>query len=242
MDPSEFALHARIEDVHWWFMARRAILLDALKKYVPQHQGRTVAEIGCGTGGNLNAFREYYDVLGVDISSHAVEFARQRPGLTVHCGDFRDVLRGRWQHLDAVVLADVLEHVGEDFVFLNDIIRRLKSGACLVVTVPAHRFLWSGHDEALGHKRRYGRRELRRLWKDSAVDELFFSSFNCMLFSAIACFRLVRRDSGRQKSDLYLPAPWINAALYGIFSLDRLAMKFASLPLGTSYLAVLRKR
>lgn len=51
MDKSEFELHFKIEDLHWWFKARRAILLDVLKRFVRPGSGKTLAEIGCGTGG-----------------------------------------------------------------------------------------------------------------------------------------------------------------------------------------------
>lgn len=33
MDISQFDLHAKIEDVHWWFKARREIMIDLLKRY-----------------------------------------------------------------------------------------------------------------------------------------------------------------------------------------------------------------
>ena len=53
MDTSEFELHARIEDNHWWFKRRREINLEVLRKYFPSNEGKTIAEIGCGTGWNL---------------------------------------------------------------------------------------------------------------------------------------------------------------------------------------------
>jgi hypothetical protein len=53
MDISQFELHARIEDIHWWFRGRRELIFDQLKKHVPQGEGKVIAEIGCGTGGSF---------------------------------------------------------------------------------------------------------------------------------------------------------------------------------------------
>ncbi len=78
MDTSEFELHARIEDNHWWFKARREIILEVLKKYLPPNEGKTIAEIGCGTGGNLKFFKNFYQVIGSDISAEAVGLASKR--------------------------------------------------------------------------------------------------------------------------------------------------------------------
>ncbi len=243
MNTEEFELHARVEDNHWWFKARRDILLDQLIKYVPAHRGRSVAEIGCGTGGNLKFLSGHYRVLGVDTSAEAIGHARRRTGCELFQGDFRDALAGKWNDIDAVILADVLEHVDDDTVFVEELVTCLKRDAYLLVTVPAHRFLWSEHDVILGHKRRYSAKELRALWSGLDVNERFFSAFNSALFPLIAIYRvLLRRHSASGKSDLRLPAPWINGLLYRIFLLERSAMRVAPLPFGASYLAVVRKR
>lgn len=243
MDISEFDLHSRIEDVHWWFKARRDIMLAALRRYVPAHQGKLLAEIGCGTGGNLKFFRDYYRVVGVDRSPEAVKYTSENVNCEVFLGDFRDKLAGLWKDIDAVILPDVLEHVDDDAVFLGDIVRSLKPGAVLLVTVPAHGFLWSNHDVVLGHRRRYSGKRLRMLWKGLDVTELVFTPVNSFLFPAIAIYRLLKRaDSGSGKSDLYLPSPLINFLLYKIFSAEKAFMKLLPLPCGISYMAVLRKR
>ena len=56
---------------------------------------------------------------------------------------------------DVLLLMDVLEHVGDDRALLADSVAKVPRGARVVITVPAFRFLWSGHDVFLGHERRY---------------------------------------------------------------------------------------
>lgn len=242
MDITEFNLQARIEDIHWWFRARREIILDLLKKYMPMGLNKMLAEIGCGTGGNLKFLRNHYQVIGVDISPDAVRYARERTGCNVLLGDFRNVLIYKWENIDIVLLADVLEHVEEDARFLKDIVEAMKTGAILLITVPAHSFLWSQHDKVLGHKRRYSGKALRSLWENLKVEELFFSSFNSILLPLIAVYRVFKVDTLRPaKSDLRLPLSWINHLLYRVFSIERIFLRFFPLPCGISYIAVLRK-
>ena len=242
MEASEFALHAQIEDRHWWFMARREIILDFMEKYIPAGEGRLVAEIGCGTGGNLAFLKGHYRVIGVDTSPDAVRYASEKLQCPVLLGDFREKLAGRWEELDGVLLADVLEHVEDDASFVEDIVASLKPGGMLFITVPAHRFLWSHHDLVLGHLRRYSAGELRSLWKGLTVSEQFFSPFNTVLFPVIAALRaLLPSKKSTGVSDLRLPPSLINRLLYKLFSAERILLKHFRLPFGVSYMAVLEK-
>jgi len=242
MDISQFELHARIEDTHWWFKARREIIFDQLKEYVPPGKGKVIAEIGCGTGGNLKFLQNYYQVVGVDSSPEAVRYARQRVNCSVFLSDFRDALSGRWHDLDAVILADVLEHIDDHAVFLRDLVTCLKPRSVLLITVPAHAWIWSQHDAILGHKRRYSAKSLRSLWNDLPVTELIFSPFNCLLFPVMVLYRKLKSDANASgASDLNLPSTVVNRLLYRIFSAERLLLKLSSLPWGLSYLAILKK-
>lgn len=243
MDISQFHLHARVEDRHWWFRARREIIFEQFRKYLPPATDRLVAEIGCGTGGNLKFLQDHYRVVGVDLSAEAVGYAAQRVAGPVCQGDFRTELAGRWPEVDGVLLADVLEHVPDDREFLRDLLDLLRPGGMVVLTVPAHPFLWSHHDLVLGHLRRYTAPTFRALWQGLPVEQLTFSPFNCLLFPIIALVRLVGGGRGAVgQSDLQLPLPGVNWLLYRLFSLERLLLRGMPLPWGVSYLAVLRKR
>jgi SAM-dependent methyltransferase len=242
MDPAQFDLHAKIEDTHWWFRARREIILSVIKRFVPVNQDKLLAEIGCGTGGNLKFFHDYYKVAGSDISSEAVKYASRRVGCNVFLGDFRDVFAAQLKNADAVILADVLEHIEDDAAFIKDVIDLVKQNAIILITVPAHMSLWSRHDVALGHRRRYSFKILRALWEGREAEEIYFSPFNSLLFPVIALLRLLKIAGSKEaSSDLFLPSPWINNLLYKIFIAERTLIRLFPLPFGISYLAVLRK-
>ncbi len=219
MEASEFALHAQIEDRHWWFMARRGIILDFMEKYFPVGEARLLAEIGCGTGGNLAFLKDRYKVIGVDTSPDAVKYASEKLQCQVLLGDFREKLAEMWGELDGVLLADVLEHVKDDASFVEDIVTSLKPGGMLFITVPAHRFLWSHHDTVLGHLRRYSAEELRSLWeRPCCIRNAFLPLQHC----AIPYYRSFKGSFAieeyiRSKRPESPSAPYQQASLQAVF-------------------------
>lgn len=240
MNENEFKLHAELEDTHWWFRARREIVIDRFLHLLEPNPKTHVVEIGCGTGGNLKELSRYYSVLGVDVSSVAVQYALGRVTGSVMSGDFREVLRQHWRMIDGALLADVLEHVDDDKAFLEDLIKALKPGAFLVITVPAFRFLWSRHDSVLGHRRRYQRSEFRLLWKQLPVKEHYCSHFNCLLFPLIAFAKLLARDREMQSS-LKPVNKILNMVLFGVFRAEKHILRRLRFPFGVSLIAVLEK-
>jgi len=242
LDPSQFSLHAELEDHHWWFAARREIMHDLLRRYVPPGAGQLVVEVGCGTGGNLKYFSRDYRVMGVDLSADAVAYARQRVDCPVLQGDFAEQLAPYWSDIAAILLPDVLEHVDADADFLQRMIDSLRPGGILLVTVPAYQFLWSSHDEVLGHVRRYNPGRLKRLWHGQPVTQLFFSHFNSFLFPLIAGYRLLGFGKDEEdKSHLQETPVVMNRLLHAVFRSEKFWLRWLPLPWGNSLCAVLKK-
>ncbi|NOX42947.1 MAG: class I SAM-dependent methyltransferase [Gammaproteobacteria bacterium] len=241
MHAHEFKIHAELEDHHWWFKARRNVILTLLLRFSSKGV-RHIVEIGCGTGGNLRLLGEYADkVTGVDVSSDAIEYAKERVNGDMLLGDYH-VLKDKWHDVDVVLLADVLEHIEDDTGFLGDIIESLKPGTLIIITVPAHKILWSNHDVALGHKRRYQANTLNNLWENKPVEELFFSPFNFILSPLVFLNRFLQsKDKNTQQSDLEEHSVIVNALLYFLFNLESRWMRYFSLPWGCSYAVALKK-
>lgn len=240
--PSEFSLHAEIEDSHWWFAGRRAILFELLRGQIPPGQGHLLAEIGCGTGGNLKFLGAHYAVMGADLSEVALSYARQRVDCPLYFGDHVACFAPFWPEIDAVLLLDVLEHVADDRDFLRRIASSMRPGAILLLTVPANPLLWSQHDHILGHLRRYTRRGLRHLWQELPLKEHFLSPFNTLLFPPIAAYRSLGFGKfAAGKSDLSPVFPPLNRLLTALFAAERHWLRHAPLPFGCSLCAVLEK-
>ena len=223
MKPETYTLHDRIEREHWWFCGRRAILQEIARSVCPPAAGKRLLDIGCGTGANLAAWATEYAVTGIDISEDAVRMARERyPAL-----DIRRVTEAAEREAlaaksDLVLLCDVLEHVEDEKALLAGIIHAMRPGANCIVTVPADMRLWSPHDDAFGHLRRYDMASFRPLWADLPVRVRVCSFFNARLFPVIYAIRRLTRvlgmSVGNDGTDLAIPAPWMNRYLTAVFS------------------------
>lgn len=253
MRDEQFDLHARIEDQHWWFVARRAILTRLIHRVLPPSKSILVMDVGCGTGANVASLNAQYSCVGVDISEHAIMLARRRfPKVPFICGDAREVLRHQDEKTMLLLLLDVLEHIQDDQKFFLEIVGLMKSGDYLLVTVPASMALWSPQDENHGHYRRYDANSLAQLWNGLGVKPILVTHFNTLLFPIIYLIRRLNRyrntEWGEAGTDLNLPPMWMNSLLSRIFSSEAIILDRAyssgchkCLPFGVSLMTLLRK-
>lgn len=218
MQPEQFAAHARVEERHWWFTGRRAILLRLIRAVVPP--GGAVADVGCGTGGNAAALAAAgYTMLGLDPSTQAIALARERfPGVTFVESDDPRRAAGHLAGGGLLLMTDVLEHVADDRALLTAAIDAVRPGSHLLLTVPADPSLWSAHDEAFGHHRRYTAATLAVLWREAPVDVRLLSAFNARLRPLIALHRRWRGDRVAPGGDLDVPTGPLNRLLHAVFA------------------------
>ncbi|MCW2782702.1 MAG: methyltransferase [Marmoricola sp.] len=211
MDEDEIRKSAALEQRHWWYSGRRALVRRLLKDVPP---GRAL-DVGCGMGGNSAVLRDLgWDVVALDYSPASIEAARSR-GLTVLRGDARR-LPFADQEFDLVISTDAWEHVVEDDQVAAETFRVLRPGGQALVAVPAGMDLWSGHDVALGHHRRYERAELVALVAAAGfrVDEVF--GWNVLLRPVAR----MRRRNNAGESEMEHVNPVLNAALRSIVATE----------------------
>jgi len=240
LDSAALEEHDRIENAHWWFRARRRILLDRLMKLVSPGGGNLVVEIGCATGGNLAALARHYGVLGIEPDAGAADRAREKSGAEVIVGGLPECAASVPPAAAAVLCLDVLEHVEDDTGSLERLYAAMRPGAVLLVTVPAGPGLFSAHDRALGHRRRYARSELAGKLSSAGFEVSFISHFNTLLFPAAWLWRKIRGDRGGG-TDLAVPPAPLNWLLGRVFGIERLLLRAARLPVGLSLLAEARR-
>ncbi len=250
MNDAEFETHARVEDHHWWFVGRRRIIAT-LVGAIGDGMRVSVADIGCGTGGNAAALHAYgHDVIGLDPSVVAIGLARQRfPSVDFINTDDPGAARTHLADGGVAILADVLEHVQDDRALLNQVIGMVPSGGHVLITVPADPALWSPHDVAFGHHRRYDVATLSALWLGAPVDTRLLSHFNARLRPVIAGVRRLRRHAApRPGGDLRPPLRVVNALLTHVFAgeahdlVRAIDSGHAPHSRGVSLVAVLRRR
>lgn len=189
----------------FWFRARNHLIVWALKKYFPE--SRSFLEIGCGTGFVLTGIAAAcpdLELAGSELFEEGLEFARRRlPATALFELDARNL--PFTQAYDVIGAFDVIEHIEEDQIVLQEIQRASKQG--VVITVPQHPFLWSGVDELACHKRRYSAEELRRKVTQAGFSVIRMTSFVSILLPFMLVSRCTKRKAEQVgKSEFELPA------------------------------------
>ncbi|GLY20863.1 class I SAM-dependent methyltransferase [Micromonospora sp. NBRC 101691] len=216
MEATEIRKLAALEDTHWWYRERRALLGRALRRLAAsgQRPGRAL-DVGAAGGGNTRVLRAYgWRPVALEFSVDGAEVARER-GLDVIRADARH-LPVASAGLDLVVAFDILEHVDADHLAAAEIRRTLRPGGTALIAVPCDMRLWSAHDVAVGHVRRYDRESLRATVEKAGlvVDELW--SWNVLLRPVAAWRR--RTSTGSDLGDL--PAV-VNLGLRAVVTAER---------------------
>lgn len=211
METQEIQSLAVLEDKHWWYRERRALLRRELKGLAP---GKAL-DVGAAGGGNTRVLRELgWKALAVDSSPAAVEIARER-GIEAIDADACDLPLGSSEY-DLITAFDVLEHIEDDHSATAELYRVLRPGGTALIAVPCDMALWSPHDEAVGHVRRYDRAGLEELMAKAGfvIDRLW--SWNVLMRPVVSIRR--RFVTG---SDLNEPSPLVNALLTGAIVSER---------------------
>lgn len=213
MEAAEIEKLAALEADHWWYAARRKLLAQAVRGLPP---GRAL-DVGAGAGGNTDVLRAAgWSATAVELSETGSAIARRR-GLPIVRAD-ATVLPFSSASVDLVVSMDLWEHIVDDAEAAAEAFRVLKPGGHMFLAVPCGMTLWSDHDEAVGHVRRYERSDLTSLVSGAGFRLDRLAAWNVLLRPVV---KLRRGSSGSQESDLRrLPKP-LNYALRGIVELER---------------------
>ncbi len=202
-----------VEERHWWFRSRRAVVRALLSRAGVPPSPR-ILDAGCGTGANLIEYGRLGEVTGVDAFPEAIQFCRDR-GL-------ENVLEAPVEKLpfdpdsfDLMFATDVIEHLDDDVLALRELRRVAAPGARLLLTVPAYTWLWGDHDVSVHHRRRYTAARLRESvraagWRPELDTYVFAAAL-----PAVAGVRTLRRLRATRNggSDLSLPPAPVNQVL-----------------------------
>lgn len=241
MERAVFDRMAELDQDHWWFIARRRILASVIERIVKPPKKAQVLEVGCGTGHNLEMLGAYGALEACELDDCARALAAKRLGREIKSARLPDLSMFGRDSYDLVALLDVLEHVPDDVASLKAILKRLKPGGALVLTVPANPWMWSAHDVAHHHFRRYSKRELKRVVREAGFEVALLSFFNTLLFPLVAAARVVGKLTRKESADDSLPSGPVNGILEQIFGLEAGMVGRTPMPFGVSLVAVLRR-
>lgn len=213
MDEDEIRKSAALEDRHWWYAERRSLVRRLVRPLTP---GRAV-DVGCGGGGNTAVLRDLgWRVTGLEYSPVAASLAASR-GLDVVRADAR-LLPFADESADLVISTDLWEHVEDDAAVARETARVLRRGGRALVAVPCSMALWSGHDVALGHVRRYERDELVGVIESAGLHVVDVRSWNVLLRPVVR----FRRRENTSESEMEAVHPVLNAGLRAVVAAERM--------------------
>ncbi len=240
MREAAYREHYAVEDEHWWFRGRWAVV-EALLSRTELPPRPRILDAGCGTGGNLQRYSRVGDAWGVDPSPEAVSFCQER-GLNQVRQAGLESLPFEQGEFDLIAATDVIEHIEAEQEALRELWRVAAPGAALLLTVPAYMWLWSDEDDNLHHKRRYTRPRLRQAVERSGWETRIATYFNSILLGPIALAKRLPQGSSERKADLERTPAGLNGPLSAPMRLEAaLIRRGASLPAGVSVGIVCRK-
>jgi SAM-dependent methyltransferase len=242
MNRDEYAIMRRVEDGHWWYKGLRGMLRRAWTRFAPAGPV-TLLDIGCGTGANLQFFRNEAACYGIDFETEAVRFCRQRGDLRTAAASATD-LPFAAASFDVVVSCDVLCHrsIADKRQPLREMWRVLKPGGVAILNLPAYQWLHSSHDVHVQQDRRFTKRETRALLREAGFECAYDTYWNSLLFPFIVPTRLWRKLRPLAASDLDAASGEGLSPLFGaVLAVERAILRATAIPFGLSLLCVARK-
>jgi SAM-dependent methyltransferase len=226
---------------HWWFRSKSAFVSAAIRHHVPErHRGGFLADVGAGAGG-VSALLGWSPrrLVAIDGSEALVRSAVERHRLLATVG-LAERLPLREQSVSIVTLLDVIEHLPEQDHVLREASRVLRPDGYLVVTVPAHRWLWSEADELLGHVRRYTRSLLGAHLAEAGFRPVHLSHVFGWLVGPVWLRRRLS-TAGEAQLGLDVRAPLLDRLAMVLTRLESAVTRVLPLPFGTSIICVAAK-
>jgi len=229
---------AELDRKHWWYRARRDVLSRLIDRHIALPPEARILEIGCGTGHNLDMLHRFGRVDATEIDGFARVIASKRLGHAVRDASLPTLKGVPDTTYDLIAILDVLEHVDEDRESLATMANKLRPGGRILVTVPAHPWMWSAHDEINHHKRRYTKKALRAVVEAAGLQLELLTYFNSLLFPLAATARLAGRAARNKDSDDSLPPAPVNALFEAVFRSESYAIGRLPFPPGLSLAAI----
>ena len=229
---------------HWWFRAKREIVMALIASRLSSSQENKTIDFGCGCGMMLEVLSSYGEVTGADVSQTALDYCKKRFSGELRLMDLSAPCTP-WAAYDLGIALDLLEHVDRDATAAQNLLSFLRPGGLCIITVPAYQALWSSHGVNCMHKRRYALKNLRALLRPACSDVAYLSYYNSLLFPLAAPIRIFSKflpfDQASSMENT-CPAPVLNAILYHIFSLEQKRIcQGKTYPFGLSLIALARR-
>jgi len=243
MDTTEFDKMFEVEETNWWYRGRRHLVTGWIERHHAEKGPLRMLDVACATGMSFRFLSRFGSVRGVDISEETIRLCRRRGIDRIVLGDamrlpFADA------SFDVVLALDALEHFEDDAAAIAEIRRVARPDALVLITTPAFMFLWSPHDEAYHHVRRYTKPQLGERLRAGGLALQKLSYYSMALLPPVYVMRKARALLSRGRpahSDFFLSLPRpVEAGLFALMRTELALMKAVDLPFGVSLFCAAR--
>lgn len=257
MQQHTYAIMDRVEDKHWWFVGRRAILETFMRQIVDRYElalraaqdrpakagvqdAIRILDVGCGTGANIEMLSQFGTAEGVDVSDDALEFCR-RKGLVVRKG-LAEQLPFESETFDITTALDVVEHLDDDIAGLKEMFRVTKHGGYSLVFVPAFMWLWGVQDDVSNHRIRYTRKQIveRIRMAGFTIERATYANWT-FLVPILAGRTLMKLGGIKPESENNINISALNGVFGKLFSAERFWLRKFDFPIGVSIVVIARR-
>lgn len=239
-DDAYIELH-QLENTHWWFVGARFIYQTLIEiGFGKGARGQRMLEVGCGSGGNLPTLSAFGPTVGLEMSSQALAMIANRPQLGLVQAN-AEALPFATDSFDGVHLWAVLEHIENDLDVLREAWRVCRPHGCITLQTAALPVLWSHHDEANLHKRRYVRAQFATLLEMAHLSPIQLSYQNFLAFFPTLVIRRIQRLFVKSPQyDMGISNPWVNKIMLNVLRFEAWFLKKHKFPVGIDLVAVCR--
>lgn len=238
MEESYEVQYHKLERDHWWFKARRDIIKHLVKEFPKDAE---ILDVGCSGGALIEELTKenYFNITGIDISKKAIELSKNRGIKNCYVMDGENIKFNK--KFDIIIASDVLEHIKNDKAAVRSWRSALKRNGEIICFVPALKSLWSQHDIANQHYRRYNEKMLISLFKKEKMKIKRLSFWNFSLIFPVYLIRMIQNIFLKNKSNKHQLSETnkiINNQLYTLLSIENRLLRYFNFPIGISLFLV----
>ena len=222
---------------HWWWNARIEIFSGIIETYFKYNRNLNILDYGAGSGVNINFLKNYGKVTIFEPHLPTSNYLRE---------NYKEIklLENKNVKFDLILLADVLEHIEHTHQVLDQLSIYMHSQSILLITVPAHQYLFNKKDLTLKHYRRYSKKLLFNDLKNSGFYLDYLSYYNFFLSPIILPITLISKILKLNYIENVEKKPHfiLNKIFFNLFRLEKyLISKKIKLPYGISLIAIAKK-
>ncbi|MDH5721462.1 MAG: class I SAM-dependent methyltransferase [Spirochaetia bacterium] len=203
-----FEENYRAEKKHFWFISRLERIIGVFNNYISIEN--SILEIGCGTAMIAQALKEKgYNIDISDLHRKSLQYAKQK-GIEKRY-QFNLFNAPFESEYDVIAMFDVFEHIDDDIKAMKNIFKILKPEGWIILTVPAHMFLWNREDRISHHKRRYNKKRLKAILKQAGFQIVYSRYIFQLIMPLLLLRKILKPDSKNEVSrEEYLKSKSIN--------------------------------